>query len=95
MKKATTNKSPAMALSITQPGKTDGGPALPVHQVIKQVRERFIPITQAHVVLCLNEQYARRKVLDSGVPEQDYFEVFGRYFVDVEFLDRLRHDMMS
>lgn len=67
----------------------------PVQQVVDQIRMRFVPIAQAHVVLCLNEQYARRKVLDSGIPEQDYFEVFGRYFVDIDFLERLRCDMMS
>jgi hypothetical protein len=64
-------------------------------EVIRGVRERFIPITHAHTILALNDQYARRKVLDYGVPEQDYFEVWGRYLVDRDFLIRLRDEMQN
>lgn len=65
-------------------------PKLPPAQVVKQVRDQFVLITQAHEILCLNEQYARRKVLENGIPECDYFEVYGRYFVSIDFLYRLK-----
>lgn len=49
----------------------------------------FIQMPEAIAMLSLSPQYARIKILEMGEADTDYFMLAGRYFVSVDFINRL------
>lgn len=56
----------------------------------EQFDKSFIQLSDAIKQMHLSPQYGRQLILDSGVPEQDYFMIASRYFVSTDFIARLK-----